>query len=402
MLPVIESYFSVFMLFGFSQAVLSIYLLIRAREKPFANNLLALLLFTWGFSCYWFFAFINRGYLFSVTVTTMIGPMLALTLFPPVFLYVKYAVRSKQSFECKDHLHFLPIYLYIIFTLYLFVDSNFSIATMRRQEWFGLRRNACAYLATFQGPFYYWKSRQLLARHKKLQSHHGATSGDFAWLQPFNYGFVVIFTIGGLSTFFRYTPFDPYVLYMVYHAVIASGIMYITVVLIKNPRWFAPLQTGIQPLLATVPAETPQRFLHNAIQPEEKSAPVSFLSNKSAKRRNSDIDRPLLIKINTVMRDRKLYTNPDLKLNDLADATGESRNTISAVLNNSLHKTFYEYLNELRVEESKKLLADRTLQHYSVEGLAAMAGFKTMSVFYRLFKESEKVTPAVYRRRGDT
>lgn len=87
MLSFIESYFSVLMLFGFSHAILGVYLLIKDKNRPFSNNMLALLLATWGFSCYWFFAFLERkhGHLFSVTVTTFIGPVLAVTLFPPVF-----------------------------------------------------------------------------------------------------------------------------------------------------------------------------------------------------------------------------------------------------------------------------------------------------------------------------
>src|SRR5690554_709841 len=128
MLSAIESYFSILMLFGASQAVTGIYLLLKKKRRPFSNNLLALLLFAWGFSCYWFFAFIHMGAFFSVGVTTFIGPMLALTLFPPVYLYVKYLFYEYAKFQRKDHLHFLPIYIYIGFTLFLYFDSDFSIA----------------------------------------------------------------------------------------------------------------------------------------------------------------------------------------------------------------------------------------------------------------------------------
>src|SRR5690554_469825 len=104
MLSLIESYFSVLMLFGASQAVTGIYLLLKDKQKPFSNNLLALLLFAWGFSCYWFFAFIHFDPFFSTAVTSFIGPMLALTLFPPVYLYVKYLFYEFDRFQKRDHL----------------------------------------------------------------------------------------------------------------------------------------------------------------------------------------------------------------------------------------------------------------------------------------------------------
>lgn len=85
-------------------------------------------------------------------------------------------------------------------------------------------------------------------------------------------------------------------------------------------------------------------------------------------------------------------------MNDIIEAISESRNAISHALNNIRSKTFYTHINELRVAESKRLLSDRTLLHYAIEGIATESGFKTMSVFYRFFKDTEKMTPAVYRK----
>ena len=204
MLSLIESYFSVLMLFGFSQAVLGIYLLIKNKHRPFSNNMLALLLFAWGFSCYWFFAFLVRGHshLFSVTITTFIGPMLALTLFPPVFLYAKYVFYEYRRFQKKDHLHFLPIYGYLLFTIYLYIDSDFSVTNMRHHELFSARRLGCAYVATLQGPFYYLKTRQILKKRQRLlkEQYSDIESLNLVWFQNINFIFALVFIIGGVST----------------------------------------------------------------------------------------------------------------------------------------------------------------------------------------------------------
>src|SRR5690554_589885 len=241
MIPEIESYFSVLMLFGASQAITGIFLLLKSKSRPYSNNILALLLFAWGFSCYWFFAFIHKEPFFSVTLTTFIGPMLALTLFPPIYLYAKFMFYEYKKFQKKDHLHFLPIYIYLGLTLYLFVSSDFSIANMRKHEWYNLRMNISSYVATLQGPFYFIKTNRILKkRYQILQEQYSEIeSRKLEWFHIINYSFASVFIIGGISAIIKITYIDPYLLYMAYHAVIAISIFYITLMIYKYPILFS-------------------------------------------------------------------------------------------------------------------------------------------------------------------
>ena len=386
---VIESYFSILMLFGASQAVTGIYLLLKDKHKPFANYMLALLLLVWGFSCYWFFAFIHQGPFFSVTVTTFIGPMLALLLFPPIYLYVKFLFYEHKGFPKSDHLHFLPVYLFIVFTLYLYVDSGFSIPDMRHHEWYHARTLACSYIAMVQGPFYFIMTNRILKlRHQRLKEQYSEIeSRKLEWLHVINYSFALVFIIGGISAIIRITYLDPYMLYMAYHAVIAVSIFYITLMIFKSPIIFKnPEPVSKSNITESVVTEIP------TMQPV---TPTISSSEGQLHAKETDI----IAKIETFMREDKPYKNPNFSLNDLAAAISESRNAISTVLNKSLEKTFYNYINELRIEESKRLLADESLLHFTIEGIAAESGFKAMSVFYRFFKDIEKETPAVYRKK---
>lgn len=389
MFPVLESYFSVLMLFGASQAVTGIFILLRKENKPFSNNLLALLLFSWGFSCYWFFAFIHGTPFFSVPVTTFIGPMLSLTLFPPIFLYVKYLFYEYNRFQKIDHLHFLPIYLYLLFTLYLFADSGFSINNMRAHEWYRVRMMASSYLATLLGPFYFIKTNQILKlRQQQLEAHFSEIeSRKLQWFKTINYSFALVFIIGGASTIVNFYV-NPFLLYMGYHAVIAICLFYINLMIFKHPLIFKKLEIAtLNPPRSAVINE--EREISATIQNSpEQQAPDE---NKKEKR--------VIDKIAFIMTREKLYKNPNFNLNDLSEAISESRNSISHALNHGLNKTFYTYINELRIEESKKLLLDPSLENYTIEGIAAESGFKTISVFYKFFKDSEKMTPAVFRKK---
>ena len=376
------------MLFGASQAVTGIYLLTKNKHRPFSNNLLALLLFAWGFSCYWFFAFIHKGPFFSVGVTTFIGPMLALTLFPPVFLYVKYLFYEYEEFQKWDHLHFVPIYIYIGFTLYLYFSSNSSIAEMRQHEWYYGRTLACSYFAMLQGPYYFIKTNRILKlRHRLLKEQYSEIeSRKLEWFKIINYSFAVVFIIGGISAIVRSTYLDPYILYLAYHAVLAISLFYITLMIYKYPMVFtrpedaSEIYTGVTP-----------------VAEESKNIPLPPKACHSDKN-DRDKEKDIIAKLDNVMKEEGLYRNPNFSLNDLAGAISESRNSISHALNNSLNKTFYNYINELRISESKRLLSDEDLLHFTIEGIAAESGFKTMSVFYKFFKDIEKVTPAVYRK----
>lgn len=384
MWSLVESYFSVLMLFGASHAALSIYLLLKNKEGPFSNKMLSLLLFSWGFSCYWFFAFIYKAPLFSVAVTTFIGPMLALTLFPPIYLYAKYVFYGYSNFQLKDHLHFLPIYIYLLFTLYLYFDSGFSIAEMREHKWYRWRMIVSAYTATFQGVFYFVQTRKIinLWQQSLLENFSDIESRQLAWFQNINYGFALVFTIGGISTLLKSSIINPYALYMAYHAVIAMSLTYITVIIYQFPILFV------------------REDEHVNIEPNEKTVFFPFNRKEASMAKEDELKYELLVqKLEQLMRQKKLYKNPNFSLNELAQAAGESRNAISHVLNNHLKKSFYHYVNELRIEESKILLADENMLHYSIEGIASLSGFKTMSVFYRFFKASEKVTPSVYRKK---
>lgn len=388
MLSVIESYFSVLMLFGASQAVLGIYLLLNEKQRPFSNNILALLVLSWGFSCYWFFAFIAQKPFFSVTVTTFIGPMLALTLFPPVFLYAKYMFRDYKKFQKSDHLHFLPIYIYLIFTFYLYVINDFSIEEMRNHELYKWRKIISAYLATLQGPFYFIKTNHLLKlREKSLKEEYSdIESRQLEWFKKINLSFAIVFVIGGISTLMQSTLINPYLLYMGYHAVIAISLFYITLIIYKYPSLFK-INESILPLSQNVAVLNVQE----EVVSQRKSSVLD--ENQETK------EKTIIKKIEWVMHEEKLYKNPNLSLNDLAFAISETRNSISAALNNNLNKTFYHYINEWRIEECKVLLSDETMKHYSIEGIATQSGFKSMSVFYRFFKDIEKLTPAVYRKK---
>jgi YesN/AraC family two-component response regulator len=96
------------------------------------------------------------------------------------------------------------------------------------------------------------------------------------------------------------------------------------------------------------------------------------------------------------METEALYQNPDIKLKDLADKLNVSTHFLSQLLNDNLGQSFAQYINTLRVEESKDLIKNN--HHFTLEAIGFEAGFSSKSSFYSTFKKITGVTPAMYKR----
>ncbi|MTI30331.1 helix-turn-helix domain-containing protein [Xanthovirga aplysinae] len=106
-----------------------------------------------------------------------------------------------------------------------------------------------------------------------------------------------------------------------------------------------------------------------------------------------------LKKLTHAMEDSKLYKNGTLRLEHLVDHTGIPQKTISAVLNQSLNKTFNEFVNEFRINEVKERLSDPANDYLTITGIAMESGFNSQATFQRTFKKMVNESPKVYRSR---
>lgn len=97
----------------------------------------------------------------------------------------------------------------------------------------------------------------------------------------------------------------------------------------------------------------------------------------------------------------KLYLNPRLTLSDVASFVGTNRTYLSEYLNNILHKSFYEYINEWRVKEACRIMDDASGRRMTMQEVAEMSGFNSGSTFNRSFARLIGMTPSAYaRKRG--
>lgn len=103
-------------------------------------------------------------------------------------------------------------------------------------------------------------------------------------------------------------------------------------------------------------------------------------------------------KLDKLMEQQKLYTNGDLKLQEVAEALDLGVHALSQAINVAKGKKFTDYLNELRVEEAIRLMQEEDYQDAKLLAIALDAGFNNKTSFLNAFRKYTGQTPSEYRK----
>ena len=103
-------------------------------------------------------------------------------------------------------------------------------------------------------------------------------------------------------------------------------------------------------------------------------------------------------KLEIVMHKEKPYINPNLKIADLAISIGTSSHTLSYLFNQYLNRNYYDYINDYRIAEFKRLVEKDEYAKYTLSALSELCGFSSRASFFRYFKKATNITPNEYIR----
>lgn len=112
------------------------------------------------------------------------------------------------------------------------------------------------------------------------------------------------------------------------------------------------------------------------------------------------VDDPGIDRIRTrlarIVADREVMLDPLLTMPKLASAVGATPNQLSFVLNQHLGKSFFDFVNEVRVDEASRLLIEEP--NRTILDIATEVGFNSKSTFNQAFKKITGHTPSNYRQ----
>jgi YesN/AraC family two-component response regulator len=96
------------------------------------------------------------------------------------------------------------------------------------------------------------------------------------------------------------------------------------------------------------------------------------------------------------MTEKKLHLIPELTLANVAEELKVHPNTLSQVINRIEKRSFFDYINKLRVEEFLEKVAIPDNQKFTLLSLAYESGFNSKTSFNRNFKNIVGKSPSEY------
>lgn len=312
-------------------------------------------------------------YFFSHYLPLLYGPL--------AWLFVRYLL-NQQAFEKKDLLHFIPAGIVMTCLTLVFFHIN-----TRATQWWMFDTSFRLYfllasLFIYHALAYHGWKKHCSARKEYFSD---ATQVQLNWLKQFVIasfitGFIIITAL--------------YLLYINYPGghEYRYGFIVLTVII----YWFSYTALS-RPVVFSV-IKSPAK--------EDTGNPVPQLKIYHSRPRyaNSNLSQDLIEQIQTkldlVVREQKLYLQPDLTIQDLAEKIHCSRHQLSQFLNEYLKKSYYDFINQFRVEEAKQILGNPASYHQKIASIAYESGFNSLSTFNEVFRKLAGQTPSQYRKQA--
>lgn len=155
--------------------------------------------------------------------------------------------------------------------------------------------------------------------------------------------------------------------------------------------YFGIRQVGVFTTTAHLPEKAPAQ--PEAVDDDaagKQKYQKSGLSREAAQQLRNDLA--------SLMQNEKLYRQSELTLADLAAKLNTPANYLSQVINEQEGKNFYDYINTLRLEEFKRIVASPDSDKFTLMGIANDCGFNSKSSFNRYFRKVMGHSPSDYVR----
>lgn len=133
---------------------------------------------------------------------------------------------------------------------------------------------------------------------------------------------------------------------------------------------------------------------------EKRNGPLEKEQDEDEKQDKDDPgEEDLGKKFDRLMVEDHFFLKHDLKIGDVAKVLGSNRTYVSNYINTTCNCSFSDYINRLRVEYAKRLLAS-TPHGTKLSQIAQESGFASEASFYRNFKKFAGVTPSDWQHQA--
>jgi AraC-like DNA-binding protein len=297
---------------------------------------------------------------------------------PLLYLYTQSVLYRDFMLTWRKGWHFVPFVV-----LFLITETYWlALGSEERMKLLGevLLRQAPKYyywdsvLIFLQFFLYMAASFRLIGRFKKAagEAFSNYRRTDIRWLLYTLLFFTVVMGFAAVNSWIGLTPLAAY-WWLVFLVIIGFVWVYINVLLLKALRDSA--------LFAVLGEE-----LHGSAEEERRAGPEQELN-------------PVLVQLRGHMEAGRPWLDPDLTLEQLASQVKVRPKLLSHAINEGLGKNFFEFINQYRIEEAKRLLTDPADKRITVLEVLYQVGFNSKSSFNTVFKKQTGMTPSEFKKR---
>ena len=320
---------------------------------------------------------------------------------PAIFFYVQYLLNPSFKFRKNSWLHFLPGMLYILYCLVMVVTDKLVL----KRYYFladGSDRDFDAwyqYAGFFSMLFYFIISMRYYGMYKKLmlQVISYADKVLFTWVRNFLFAFlamqilqILFFILGKINPFFsNYTGTWWYFFSfsIVFYYIAITG--YSNSIETKVPFKLNLFSYKPTLLLSGVPLEE-----HATAQDVfEEAELIDIEEIQPLKKEDNLLLEMWKPKIEKLLKEDKLYEDPELSLTQMAKLLKTNPALISKIVNQGFQMNFNDFINFYRVEAVKEKLNAGAQKRQTLLGIAFDCGFNSKATFNRAFKKFANVSP---------
>ena len=385
-------------------------ILLTKKGKTIADNVLAAWLFVIGMHLFLFYWNIT-GELYKHAYLLGIQIPMPLLQGPLLYIYTVTATRD-QGFVKTNWLHFIPAAIAYVALSKFFLLSPEEKINVYKHEGAGFETYTTINLIALivSGFTYVLLSFYELRKYKKkINDEFSDTEKiNLNWLRYLIYGILIIWVIILLN------GHDPlifgavvvFVMLIGYFGIKHIGIFTYRKVILKQA--VKPKEDGISGIAisedSNVKEETEllpaveKKEIYSKSEEEADSQTVARVKYERSGLQKEEADK-IYLRLNQLMQKEKTYKKEELSLAYLAQLLGIHSNNLSQVINTYEKKSFYDYINSLRIEEFKKLALLPENSRYTLLSLAFECGFNSKTSFNRNFKKITGESPSAYLKK---
>lgn len=317
---------------------------------------------------------IERKVLFHESLWGFVMGFFVVAHAPLIFIYTKSLTDPEFRFDLKNLWHFGLILIYIAaFIPYLSLSPEQRMELVLQKQDLSLHMLLPMLTLLMLRVYFLIRTIMVLMKHQYSikQSFSYEKKINLAWLKRIAYGFFALillsFVCYGLVSAQLITIF-----WMDYTLIVGNMLLFFYIV------YSGYKQAAVESIIAD-PGNT------------------QSLPTEDPKEDQKGKQDPVIQELLAIMERDKLYLEPELNIGDMANQLKVHSHQLSRLINSGLNKNFFEFVNEYRVEEFKRLVADPKNKHISILGLAMDAGFNSKATFNRIFKSHTGLTPSGFR-----